>query len=321
MFAKPCQLGFDPTMRRVAIPVQGKGKGKANSTEIPAEDQATDAVAQYDIAVRSCDGGKLIWFRTERLVSNIGADPSRGRGTRVWTVRKLGKNRKPVGNIGVLKDCWIDHDRKREGAILAEIRTSAQTDAQKKALDKFFLTVECHGDVYIDQDLDNTHSLLRRGQAVSNHLGAYRLQLPPPSETKPDEHLLPVGSTPLVVPIVNNETIIEYDIKQHYRIVFREFGISIDKLNSAFQIFRSLSLAAYGAYVLHCEKILIFTIGLQALHQCGWVHRDISMGNILVVGNCPKIADLEYAKRVDDDSAMHHGRTVRIRLYSVRQWI
>lgn len=36
------------------------------------------------------------------------------------------------------------------------------------------------------------------------------------------------------------------------------------------------------------------------------------MGNILIVGNCPKIADFEYAKRVDDDSPMHLGRAVRI---------
>lgn len=247
MFAKPSQLGFDPTIRRVDVPVQGKGKSKATSTQPPAEDQATDAVAQYDIAVRSFDNGKLIWYRTERLVSNIGADPSRGRGTRVWQVRKLGKNRKPVGDIGVLKDCWIDHDRKREGTILAEIRASAQTDAHRKAFKDYFLTVECHGDVYIDQEPDNTHSLLRRGQAVPTELGAYRLQLPPPEESKPDEHLLPVGCTPLAAPIVDNETIVEYDDKQHYRIVFLEFGVSIDKLISAFDIFRKLSLALQGA--------------------------------------------------------------------------
>ena len=53
-------------------------------------------------------------------------------------------------------------------------------------------------------------------------------------------------------------------------------------------------------------------LGLQALHECGWVHRDISIGNILVVDDGAKIADLEYAKRVDDDSPMHQGRTVRI---------
>ena len=46
------------------------------------------------------------------------------------------------------------------------------------------------------------------------------------------------------------------------------------------------------------------------MHECGWVHRDISMGNLLVVNDMPKIADLEYAKRVNDDSKVHQARTV-----------
>ena len=50
--------------------------------------------------------------------------------------------------------------------------------------------------------------------------------------------------------------------------------------------------------------------GLQALHQCGWVHQDISIGNILVVGTSAKLADFEYAKRIDDTSDIHEGRTV-----------
>lgn len=43
---------------------------------------------------------------------------------------------------------------------------------------------------------------------------------------------------------------------------------------------------------------------LEVLHKVGWVHRDISIGNILVArsddGAVVKLADLEYAKAFQD---------------------
>ena len=37
--------------------------------------------------------------------------------------------------------------------------------------------------------------------------------------------------------------------------------------------------------------------GLHYLHEVGWVHRDFSPGNIIVVGGKAKISDLEFAKQ------------------------
>ena len=48
------------------------------------------------------------------------------------------------------------------------------------------------------------------------------------------------------------------------------------------------------------------------MHRLGWVHRDISYGNILVVGGRGKITDLEYAKEETDVSTIHGIRTVRL---------
>lgn len=45
------------------------------------------------------------------------------------------------------------------------------------------------------------------------------------------------------------------------------------------------------------------------MRKRGWLHRDISVGNILVVGDQVIIADVEYAKHRDDDSR-HEVRTV-----------
>ncbi len=48
---------------------------------------------------------------------------------------------------------------------------------------------------------------------------------------------------------------------------------------------------------------------LVAMHVSGWVHRDVSATNILVVNDRAKIGDLEYAKREKQD-AHHNIRTV-----------
>ncbi len=48
------------------------------------------------------------------------------------------------------------------------------------------------------------------------------------------------------------------------------------------------------------------------MHDAGWIHHDISPGNILVYGNgCAKLTDLEYAQRMDDD-AREELRVVRL---------
>ena len=52
---------------------------------------------------------------------------------------------------------------------------------------------------------------------------------------------------------------------------------------------------------------------LHALHRLGWVHRDISYGNVLIVEGRGKITDLEYSKRVNDNTGPHGIRTVRLR--------
>lgn len=45
------------------------------------------------------------------------------------------------------------------------------------------------------------------------------------------------------------------------------------------------------------------------MHELGWVHRDISYGNILIVGTMGKITDFEYAKE-EMNMSTHGIRTV-----------
>ncbi len=45
------------------------------------------------------------------------------------------------------------------------------------------------------------------------------------------------------------------------------------------------------------------------MHKCGWVHRDVSVGNILIFDDIAKVADLEYATNTDYAGVL--GQTVR----------
>lgn len=62
------------------------------------------------------------------------------------------------------------------------------------------------------------------------------------------------------------------------------------------------------------HRLIVNLPGIPFLHGCGpgWVDRDISPSNILLLPgtNVAKLADLEYAKRLDDRSTHTSARAV-----------
>ena len=52
---------------------------------------------------------------------------------------------------------------------------------------------------------------------------------------------------------------------------------------------------------------------LRLLRKLGWVHRDVSIGNILFSDGHAKLADLEYAKKMGDSKSHESGRQVNDR--------
>jgi serine/threonine-protein kinase RIO1 len=62
--------------------------------------------------------------------------------------------------------------------------------------------------------------------------------------------------------------------------------------------------------IIHCyDSQHSWDTALQLLRKLGWVHRDVSVRNILWFNNTSKLMDLEYAKRVGDTTS-HETRTV-----------
>lgn len=51
-------------------------------------------------------------------------------------------------------------------------------------------------------------------------------------------------------------------------------------------------------------------IALKYLYHCGYVHRDVSTGNVLCRNERGVLIDLEYAKHIDAETLPHGPITV-----------
>ncbi|KAI0943406.1 hypothetical protein AcW1_002575 [Taiwanofungus camphoratus] len=277
MYAKEHEIGWDPTMK---FAKDGKGKIQYHS----------DGTPRYDITVRTPEAEEVV-YHTIGVLSDVGANAPLGRGTRVWEARKVVGN-KEYSDPVALKDSWIDSDRDREGDLSASLRDSASSEEDREDIDARFLTVLHHGDVYIDGNADDTRTLMTRSMEIPSECSRYNVQISPEDILSGSN----TGTGHYRTPQEYNQEMIEpmHHPKAHYRIVFKEVCKPLYKITSLALILKVLS------HILHA---------LQLMHRSGWVHRDISTGNILVDkdGN-GRLGDLEYAKRMGQPSS-HEVRT------------
>jgi hypothetical protein len=130
----------------------------------------------------------------------------------------------------VLKDFWVNSDRSREGNILASLHALAAADDDDKHLvEKHFLTTICHGDVWTEPDiLDDTANALMRGLNITpDHESLFQSR----RNSFLHNYEPPSGSH-----------------KTHYRIVFKEKGITIDRLKSLPDVMTVLTETISGAF-------------------------------------------------------------------------
>ena len=221
-------LGFDPTIQ----PVPGN-TGQFDITVHPNKDEPNSGTRT---------------FRTIQVISTFGAEPFRGRGSRVFKAIELDGNGEPVGTPVVLKDTWIDSDRMREGDILTSLRKAAD-DGDKKLVDKYFLTTICHGDVWTELGIvdDTTNCLMRGLKIAKDHASLFQLQRK--SFFEDSSNTSGTGSKNLrafshaQVPRHRNI----YEPKTHYRIVFKETGVTIDSMRSLPSVMKVLAETVIGA--------------------------------------------------------------------------
>ena len=97
----------------------------------------------------------------------------------------------------------------------------------------------------------------------------------------------------------------EYGPKAHYRIVFKERGQSLhsiscmrhNKLSLAVQAVHDILEGRFYLLVLRNSSNTLFLLALAFLTRKGYVHRDISPGNIIFYEGRAKLSDLEFAKK------------------------
>lgn len=265
MFANPVDLGYDPS---VSVKYLGDPVGK-NVYHLSVH-WTDEAAKKKETSV----------FQAMETVANIGADVLRGRGTRVW--RGYG----PMGSEEtkdepiVVKDCWIDFDRTREGKILSDILEAAVKKDKESPVAKYasiihehFLDVVCHGDVMIkigDVEVpDDTYEVIRRGVPLPD--GEDKKELPlrrlPRSREpkKPPVGSLTVGGS--TTKPAKQKSARRYHDKVHYRIVFRSRVAAkpIDTVNSVQRLLTLLFQVLEGKVL--CSFASSWTHGYRR-HNC-----------------------------------------------------
>ncbi|KAJ3531026.1 hypothetical protein NM688_g7632 [Phlebia brevispora] len=218
---------------------------------------------QYDFTVDRSDGSSSV-FRSLSLVFGGQSGTARRRGTRVWKVVEMADG-VPRGEPLILKDSWNHEELSREGVNLERIRERDESTEFQNAFRTNFLTVVCHGNV-----------LMRSTRGPSpldcsqQHSRAYRQ-----AASSKNAHPSAFYSSHKLS-----------GRKIHYRIVFKEHCQPLTLTMPLGQVFTVLGEA--------CQA-------LKILHESGWVHRDVSIGNIMLdEASHARLVDLEYAKMMGD---------------------
>ncbi|KAJ3779845.1 hypothetical protein GGU10DRAFT_391420 [Lentinula aff. detonsa] len=248
-------------------------------------------------------------YKTVTTLSDYSADNPLGRATRVWKVQDA------QGKTRVLKDLWLKHDRLEEHQIyeniLKDVENSAKPEHREKARNAVavrLLTPLEHCRVKVSGIADDdTNLVILRGYDMKN---AQTTPLMSPSKPNPpkkqsigfsfsddqDAEFVTEASqdSGLQVPqrVVHNslqETEIPNDQRYHYRIVFQEYATTIYDERNLANILKAIADVLFA---------------LRLIHSAGWVHRDISGGNLYYhkERNIGLIGDLEYAKKVEIQS-------------------
>ncbi|KAI0086004.1 hypothetical protein BDY19DRAFT_996190 [Irpex rosettiformis] len=299
MYAKRHELGYDTTIRPPSdMQLRVKNQWDITVHYIDDEEEGAGAGAGAGAGCKRTHPQtrkQEVTFRTTGLISSIGAEGVRGRGTRIWQGQTLVNGQmQPDRDEMVMKEYWVDSDRMREAEIRRRILEDAVTEEDRELLNRHLLTPLYSSDVVVDGKLDTTDRL-RKYATISGDDGLEMIPLirdsrqpnPDHSVMEADEKV-PQGSGAIPSWPISIPRVVVLDDKSHHRIIFKEKGVTIEHLTTV-------------SLVLHAAMQALNA--LATMHKSGWVHRDISSGNILIVGGVVKISDLEYAKNMNDNSS------------------
>ncbi|GJE94402.1 hypothetical protein PsYK624_105710 [Phanerochaete sordida] len=294
MYCSETELGWDPTMERIKV----------------------NGETQYKITVHDAKTGQDLVYQTSELLSNVGTFNLRGRATRAWKAKLLADG-ELTGSDVVIRDNWIDDDRPREADVVQRIIADVPDEESRAALANHTLHVLASGDVFIGTERDLTTTFELETDPTDPTGTRLRMFAIP----QVDEDAKAVDRKAATIRQLNSEvknyhrnvydlhSIAEhraeqYSLKAHHRIVYEEVCVTLNAVKDLSEALWAIRAAA---------------LVLSIVHSAGWVHRDISAGNILILRSddpkksaTVKLADFEYAKKCDPTdqvSAAHDIRT------------
>lgn len=218
----------------------------------------------------------------------------------------------------VIKDFWLDRDAESEEAIQTKIFNmfnKVNDIGDVSDAKDYFMNIVCDEIVRQDGEED-----------VVKDLDCYRMYyLEDPKVVPKAESLLrETGkaitghSAPLPKPALPRLRL--YRGKVHRRILFDEVGAALDDVRDHDKYFGALIDAAKGGSPLPWPySLLTLSLGLRFLYSAGYVHRDISTGNVLLCNGRGKISDLEYARPFEVLVSTDNGATTSTSLHKPQE--
>ena len=298
LFGSPAYLGWDPTVQLV-------------------RDPSSDSAAQYDYTVEDADGTQTV-YRTLESISKQSED--RGmKSLRVWKAVEV-RDGNPVGDPVVLKEMWRFNEIAQEGsntrAVSEPTPTSTLSEEAQERLTRGVLTVLHHGDVIIRPDPSKPQ--VSFADRLPMHFNTFGKSVPPGLNILTGRRARQnfwTGWRELS------------DRRIHYRMVVKELCTPMyeirwrpDKVvpalaqicEGALSFFRNLfALALVSTQLTRTRLSRSFPpLVLRCVHQKGWVHHDISYGNILIDSDGQaRLSDFEFAEKYADKQTSY--RVVR----------
>ncbi|KII84291.1 hypothetical protein PLICRDRAFT_359821 [Plicaturopsis crispa FD-325 SS-3] len=241
----------------------------------------------YEIDVYAEGEDKPVTYHSATIIWDYGAEDTLSRATRVFEATDPATGRRIA-----IKDIWRDDNSETEGAVAEMVfRKLDERGGNFVEYKQFFMGVLRHGDVRVHGETDHTLDLIMRGRNL------------PPSPG----HLI-LRRHGIYTRVGHNQEAEAYTRHRiHYRIVFADVGTPIHKL----PLFKE-----------RCQTIIGSLKGHRALVMIGYMHRDISVGNILCVRTSDgkvvgKLSDLEYIMAIDSDDNARNLRTGTLDFMSV----
>ncbi|EKM75909.1 hypothetical protein AGABI1DRAFT_131808 [Agaricus bisporus var. burnettii JB137-S8] len=302
MYATRVEIGYDPTVHRVL------------------EDKRIRYVYEVEY------NGERRYFKTLETLYTSRVLRITVRKTRVWKAievegyddKKFRKEKKG-GKVVALKDYWLDEGSKSEKDTLEDIFRSLEQVKHKPTTLKWAKS-EFHQNFFREQLEEERYRKYFMGIECDMVLAATKPRLPSaqpvPDILVPEENTKPASVNKATGSIQTSDSVFElaymiyqrggrtslkrkYRTKRHHRLIYEQVG-------------RPLLAATYLSTSL--RSLTDALIALTLMYIAGYVHRDVSTGNIIFVEESNgtimgKLSDMEYAKVFQNDESNSDPKT------------